>query len=85
MLILLDVHTLKPSSYQNKLLYHLILQAVRLGASFENPIHWGVDLASEHERFIAEKLFKKPVFLYNYPKEIKAFYMKVTDGINFIY
>jgi len=39
-----------------------------------------MDLGSEHERFLAEKVFKRPVFLYNYPKDIKAFYMKVTEG-----
>lgn len=39
-----------------------------------------MDLGSEHERFIAERVFKKPVFVYNYPKDIKAFYMKVTEG-----
>jgi asparaginyl-tRNA synthetase len=38
-----------------------------------------MDLGSEHERFLAEKVFKRPVFLYNYPKDIKAFYMKVTE------
>ena len=44
-----------------------------------------MDLGSEHERFIAERVFKKPVFVYNYPKDIKAFYMKVTEGtINII-
>jgi len=46
---------------------------------FENPVSWGVDLASEHERFICEKKINGPVFLYNYPKEIKAFYMKDND------
>lgn len=46
---------------------------------FEYPVYWGVDLQSEHERYITEKVFKKPVFLYNYPKEIKAFYMRLND------
>jgi asparaginyl-tRNA synthetase len=54
--------------------------AEKQGANFEQKVTWGMDLGSEHERFMAEKVFKKPVFLYNYPKEIKAFYMKVTDG-----
>lgn len=44
--------------------------------NFEFPVEWGVDLQSEHERYLTEKVFKKPVFLYNYPKDIKAFYMK---------
>jgi asparaginyl-tRNA synthetase len=46
---------------------------------FEESVFWGMDLKSEHERYICEKLVKGPVFLYNYPKEIKAFYMKLND------
>jgi asparaginyl-tRNA synthetase len=46
---------------------------------FEFPIHWGVDLQSEHERYIAEAHARKPVILMNYPKEIKAFYMRLND------
>ncbi|MDD2530418.1 MAG: asparagine--tRNA ligase [Bacteroidales bacterium] len=46
---------------------------------FEFPIAWGVDLQSEHERYLVEKHFKKPVILVDYPKEIKAFYMKQND------
>ena len=44
-------------------------------------IYWGMDLASVHERYLTEEVFKKPVILYNYPKEIKSFYMKLNpDG-----
>ena len=51
------------------------------GKKFEFPVHWGVDLASEHERYLVEEHFKKPVILTDYPKEIKAFYMKQnSDG-----
>jgi asparaginyl-tRNA synthetase len=46
---------------------------------FEFPAHWGVDLQSEHERYITEQHARKPVILVNYPKEIKAFYMRVND------
>jgi asparaginyl-tRNA synthetase len=46
---------------------------------FEFPIHWGVDLQSEHERYLVEKHFKSPVILTDYPKEIKAFYMKQNE------
>ncbi len=46
---------------------------------FKFPVDWGVDLASEHERFLVEKHFKKPVIIYDYPKEIKAFYMRNND------
>lgn len=49
------------------------------GHKFEFPVYWGVDLASEHERFLVEEHFKKPVILTDYPKEIKAFYMKQND------
>lgn len=51
------------------------------GKNFEFPVAWGQDLKSEHERFIAETLFAKPVILYDYPKEIKPFYMRLNaDG-----
>ena len=46
---------------------------------FEFPVSWGLDLQSEHERYLVEQHFKKPVILINYPKEIKAFYMKLND------
>jgi asparaginyl-tRNA synthetase len=46
---------------------------------FQYPVEWGIDLQSEHERYLVEKHFKKPVILTNYPKEIKAFYMKQND------
>ena len=46
---------------------------------FEFPVYWGVDLQSEHERYLTEVVYKKPVFLYNYPKDIKAFYMKQNE------
>lgn len=49
------------------------------GKKFEFPVYWGVDLASEHERYLVEEHFKKPVILTDYPKEIKAFYMKMND------
>lgn len=49
------------------------------GQKFEYPVKWGVDLQSEHERYLVEKHFKKPVILTDYPREIKAFYMKVND------
>ncbi|WP_074016554.1 asparagine--tRNA ligase [Fusobacterium massiliense] len=46
---------------------------------FEFPVKWGIDLQSEHERFLAEEYFKKPVFVTDYPKDIKAFYMKLNE------
>ena len=51
------------------------------GKNFEYPVKWGLDLQSEHERYLTEKAFKKPVFVIDYPREIKPFYMKVNpDG-----
>ncbi|MEN3259017.1 asparagine--tRNA ligase [Sodalis endosymbiont of Spalangia cameroni] len=49
------------------------------GQTFENPVSWGIDLSSEHERYLAEKHFKAPVVVKNYPKDIKAFYMRMND------
>ncbi len=49
------------------------------GHKFEFPVYWGCDLASEHERFLVEQHFKRPVILTDYPKEIKAFYMKQNE------
>ncbi len=46
---------------------------------FDAPVYWGADLQSEHERYLTEQVFKKPVFLTDYPKEIKAFYMRLND------
>ena len=46
---------------------------------FEYKVSWGVDLQTEHERYLCEKIFKKPVFVTDYPKDIKAFYMKLND------
>ncbi len=52
---------------------------MKSGVKFEFPVSWGLDLQSEHERYLVEQHFKKPVILINYPKEIKAFYMKLND------
>lgn len=49
------------------------------GVKFNYPVEWGLDLQSEHERYITEKVFNKPVFVINYPKKIKSFYMKQND------
>ncbi|MBQ9201209.1 MAG: asparagine--tRNA ligase [Bacteroidales bacterium] len=59
----------------------ILQEAVRRGRKFEFPCNWGDDLASEHERYLVEEHFKKPVIMIDYPKEIKAFYMKQNpDG-----
>lgn len=51
----------------------------RSGEKFEFPVEWGIDIQSEHERYLCEKVFNSPVVLTNYPREIKAFYMKGND------
>ena len=57
----------------------ILEEAVAGGHKFEFPVYWGVDLASEHERYLVEHHFKRPVILTDYPKEIKAFYMKQNE------
>ena len=57
----------------------ILEEAVANGHKFEFPVSWGMDLASEHERFLVEEHFKKPVIMTDYLKEIKAFYMKIND------
>ena len=57
----------------------ILEEAVAKGHKFEFPVYWGCDLASEHERFLVEEHFKRPVILTDYPKEIKAFYMKQNE------
>ncbi|TVR16814.1 MAG: asparagine--tRNA ligase [Planctomycetota bacterium] len=69
----------------NKDLRHItydeaIERLIASGKSFEFPVHWGIDLQAEHERFLVDTVFKGPVAVTNYPKEIKAFYMRLDDN-----
>ncbi len=57
----------------------ILEDAVKAGHKFEFPVYWGADLASEHERYLVEEHFKRPVILTDYPKEIKSFYMKQNE------
>ena len=52
---------------------------MKSGVTFEYPVEWGTDLQTEHERYLTEQVYKKPVFVTNYPKEIKAFYMRINE------
>jgi asparaginyl-tRNA synthetase len=52
---------------------------IKCGEKFEYPVAWGVDLQTEHERYLTEKVFKKPLFVTDYPKDIKSFYMRLND------
>jgi len=56
-----------------------ITELIKNNDNFEYPVKWGVDLQTEHERFITEQIFKKPVFVTDYPRDIKAFYMRQND------
>lgn len=56
-----------------------IAQLEKADRTFEFPVEWGMDLQSEHERYLAEELLKKPVIVYDYPRDIKAFYMRAND------
>ena len=57
----------------------ILEEAIAAGKKFEFPVYWGCDLASEHERYLVEEHFKKPVIMTDYPKDIKAFYMKLNE------
>ena len=52
---------------------------LKSGQEFKYPVYWGVDLQTEHERFLTEQVYKMPIFLVDYPKDIKAFYMRLND------
>ncbi len=76
------LHSVMKDSFQ-RLTYtegiSILEAAVAKGHKFEFPVSWGMDLASEHERFLVEEYFKKPVIMTDYPKGIKAFYMKQNE------
>ena len=52
---------------------------MKSGQKFDYPVQWGIDLQTEHERYLTEQVFKKPIFVTDYPKDIKAFYMRLND------
>ena len=52
---------------------------IKSGKEFQYPVEWGIDLQTEHERYLTEEIFKKPIFVTDYPKDIKAFYMRLND------
>lgn len=52
---------------------------IKSGVQFQYPVEWGVDLQTEHERYLAEQIYKRPVFVTDYPKDIKSFYMRLND------
>ncbi len=73
------LNTLADSDYK-KVTYTEAIELLKSsGEEFKYPVEWGSDLQTEHERYLTEKIFKKPVFVVDYPKEIKSFYMRLND------
>ena len=54
-------------------------QLITSGASFQYPVEWGLELQTEHERYLTEQVYGRPVFVTDYPKDVKAFYMRLND------
>ena len=71
--------TLRDADYAKVTYTEAIDVLLKSGADFKYPVYWGVDLQTEHERYLTEKVYKKPIFLVDYPKDIKAFYMRLND------
>jgi asparaginyl-tRNA synthetase len=67
------------SSFERMTYTEAVARLEKSGQKFEFPVHWGVDLQSEHERWLTEELVGRPVVVMDYPKEIKAFYMRMND------
>ena len=67
------------SSFERRTYTEAVAMLKSSGESFEFPVEWGLDLQSEHERYITEKRVQKPVVVTDYPKEIKPFYMRLSD------
>ena len=77
---LLDrLQTLAQSEYAKVTYTEAIDILTKSGQEFKYPVYWGLDLQTEHERYLTEQVFKRPIFLVDYPKEIKAFYMRLND------
>lgn len=77
---LLDrLNSLRNSDYAKVTYTEAIDVLSKSGADFKYPVYWGVDLQTEHERYLTEQVYKKPIFLIDYPKDIKAFYMRLND------
>ncbi len=73
------LNTLASSDYQKVTYTEAIELLKKSGADFKYPVEWGCDLQTEHERYLTEQIFGKPVFVIDYPKEIKSFYMRLND------
>ncbi len=77
--VLANLHNIAENEFV-RLPYTEAIEILRAsGQTFEFPIDWGRDLQSEHERYLTEKHFQKPVILYDYPRTLKPFYMRCND------
>ena len=77
---LLERLTALANSDYEKVTYTKAIELLKAsGAEFKYPVEWGCDLQTEHERYLTEQVFKKPIFVVDYPKEIKSFYMRMND------
>ena len=77
--IIENLETITQSSFKRVTYTEAVEQLASARVDFEFPVEWGVDLQSEHEKFLTEQIYKQPVILINHPKDIKAFYMKLND------
>ncbi len=77
--LLARLTALRDSDYAKVTYTEAIDVLLKSGKEFKYPVYWGVDLQTEHERYLTEEVYKKPIFLVDYPKEIKAFYMRQND------
>ena len=77
--VLETLHSVVSADFEHITYTEAISILEKSGQSFEFPVHWGADLQSEHERYLTETTFKKPVIVTDYPREIKAFYMRAND------
>ena len=73
------LHHVVDSDFATVTYTEAIEQLEKVKDKFQYPVFWGADLQTEHERYLTEQVYKKPVFVINYPKELKAFYMRVND------
>lgn len=73
------INLIKDSEFGRVTYTEAIALLEKSGQAFEYPVKWGIDLQTEHERYLAETVFQKPVFVTDYPKDIKAFYMRMND------
>jgi asparaginyl-tRNA synthetase len=77
---LLDrLNALAASDYEKVTYTEAVELLKKSGKDFKYPVEWGCDLQTEHERYLTEEIYKKPIFVIDYPKEIKSFYMRLND------